>query len=192
VLARRVRPAQQHTPARRPVQQQRQHIRRYRIRPVDIVQQQRQRSLRPHPLQEGTHRPRHTVTLARRRHRLYRRQRPNRRQHRRQLAQLPTLELLDRPGKRRIAHKRLERIQQERERQITLELGGPTLEHQQTKLLRPPRKLPKQARLPNPGLAPQRHRPRTPLLDLNKRPLERRKLLAAPHQHGSQLGHTPA
>ena len=131
------------------------------------------------------------MTLTRRRRRLHLGQRPDRRQHPRQLAQLARLEP-PQPLRPLGAHKRLERIHEQRERQLTLQLRGPPIEHEQPALVRARRKLAQHARLANPRLTAKPDRPRTPSLDLTERTLQRRQLLPAPEQRGGPLGHAPA
>ena len=96
------------------------------------------------------------------------------------------------PGQPALAYQRLERVLQQRERQINLELGRTALQHQQLALPRPLGQLGQQPRLPDPRLAPQRHRTRGSVPDCRERSLQRRQLVTAPHQNGRPLGHVSA
>ena len=88
-------------------------------------------------------------------------------------------------------HVLFQRIHEDRERQVSLELRRRPRKHKVPALLRTSGELPEQPCLADPGLPYELDRGRVPLLELGEDKIERTELLRAPDEVIGQQGHLP-
>jgi hypothetical protein len=161
------------------VQQRAQQLDRSRIAPVQVIEHQHERLAARQQLQQRAHGAMAAVALVLRRDLPSRRQRRQRREDRRQLRPHAILEIIEPPRVQRL-EVLVERIDEDPERQVLLQLRRGPRQHQMSSRVRARGELGEQARLTDAGLAHQLDRHRAATFELLDEPVERAELRGPP------------
>ena len=172
---------QQHRCGRRPPQQRAEQLDGRRVRPVEVVEHEDERPRVGKMLEQCAHGTMAAVALVLERHVPRGRERGQRRKDVRELGADIFVETVE------AAHIEppqvlVERIHENRERQIPLELRCRAGEHEPSQRIRAGRELCEQTGFPDSRLPHELDRGPTTLIDLGEGPIEDAKLLGAPHE----------
>jgi hypothetical protein len=172
----------------RPTQQRAEQLDRCRVSPVEVVKDEDERPRLREPLEQRPHRTMAAVALVLGRHLVAAGERPQRRED------LPEflLGIVVKDGelsRLQSGDVLVQRIDEDRERQVALEFGCRSRENDVTASLGPSGKFSQEPRLADPRLASQLNRPTAASIQLVQEPLDRTEFVGPPHEVPSTQRH---
>jgi hypothetical protein len=173
---------------RRPAQQRSEQLDRRRVGPVEVVEHEHERLRRRELLEQRAHGAVAAIALVLERHLATARERRQRRKDVRELRLDVVLEG-GQPIRSEASHVLVERIDEDRERQVALELGGRAREDEVVSGIGANRQLGQEARLADARLADEQDRGRATLIELGQDSIQRAQLLRAPDEVVGSQGH---
>ena len=180
---------QQHRRRGRPAEEGSDQLQRRGVGPVEIVEHEHERLRRPELLEQRAHGAVAAIALVLERDLAVARQRRQGRKHVRELRAHVVLQAGEARRAER-SHVLVERVHEDRERQVALQLGSRACEHQVPLCVRARAELGEEAGLADSRLADDQDGDRAALVELRQRPIERAQLLGAPDEVGGLQRHS--